>query len=186
MGAMTGIRNPKGHEAIKQNDPIRTLQYLIFADLLGHRIDEANVTIPETVTRDQKQNQEVIKKVEVQEDREVRTKLRNLLSEIEYNFQIVNPSFDVRICSCKFELEYFGSIQDDDRIVDEDLRALYDELREQNRYIAKLIELSYEGFRDQFWLEFQRWQQLCGSILSKIQPIRTKMKTRLEELNTKI
>jgi uncharacterized protein (TIGR02391 family) len=41
MGVMTGIRNPKGHEAVVQKDPIRTLQYLAFADLLAHRIDEA-------------------------------------------------------------------------------------------------------------------------------------------------
>lgn len=43
MGAMIGIRNPKAHASIRQNDPIRALQYLSFADLLAHRTEEATV-----------------------------------------------------------------------------------------------------------------------------------------------
>ena len=34
IGAMEGIRNPKAHENIFQNDPYRTLEYLGFASLL--------------------------------------------------------------------------------------------------------------------------------------------------------
>jgi uncharacterized protein (TIGR02391 family) len=33
-GAMTGIRNPKAHEIIKQKDPITTLEYICLASLL--------------------------------------------------------------------------------------------------------------------------------------------------------
>lgn len=45
MGAMAGIRNPKAHETIKQDDPYRTLHYLAFASLLMTRVDEAHVRI---------------------------------------------------------------------------------------------------------------------------------------------
>ncbi len=38
MGATIGIRNPKAHENIIQNDPHRTLEYLSFASLLFHTI----------------------------------------------------------------------------------------------------------------------------------------------------
>ena len=44
MGAMAGIRNPKAHETIKQDDPYRTLHYLALASLLMARVDEAIVT----------------------------------------------------------------------------------------------------------------------------------------------
>ena len=40
MGAVVGIRNPKGHDAIVQNDPYKTLEYLGLARLLLRRIDE--------------------------------------------------------------------------------------------------------------------------------------------------
>ncbi|MBI2930278.1 MAG: TIGR02391 family protein [Planctomycetes bacterium] len=43
MGAMVGIRNPKAHDNVVQNDPIRTVQYLGFADLLAHRVEEASM-----------------------------------------------------------------------------------------------------------------------------------------------
>ena len=39
MGAMQGIRNPKGHENIIQNDPYKALKYLGFASLLMEIID---------------------------------------------------------------------------------------------------------------------------------------------------
>ena len=39
-GSMLGVRNPKGHALIRQNDPYRTLEYLGLASLLLKRIDE--------------------------------------------------------------------------------------------------------------------------------------------------
>jgi uncharacterized protein (TIGR02391 family) len=41
MGAMQGIRNPKGHELMEQTDAQRTLEYLAFASLLMRRLDDA-------------------------------------------------------------------------------------------------------------------------------------------------
>jgi uncharacterized protein (TIGR02391 family) len=41
MGAMVGVRNPKAHEQIDQNDPQRTFEYLAFASLLMRRIDDS-------------------------------------------------------------------------------------------------------------------------------------------------
>ncbi|MDP3879361.1 MAG: TIGR02391 family protein [Dehalococcoidales bacterium] len=38
MGAMVGIRNPKAHDLVVQNDPYLTLEYLAFASLLLKRI----------------------------------------------------------------------------------------------------------------------------------------------------
>jgi uncharacterized protein (TIGR02391 family) len=40
MGAMRGIRNPKAHDFVEQDDPNRTLEYLAFASLLMHRLDD--------------------------------------------------------------------------------------------------------------------------------------------------
>ena len=42
MGAMTGIRNPKAHENVFQEDPYRTLEYLAFASLLAKRVEESS------------------------------------------------------------------------------------------------------------------------------------------------
>lgn len=39
-GAALGIRNPKAHDNVVQRNPIRALEYLIFADLLLRRLDE--------------------------------------------------------------------------------------------------------------------------------------------------
>jgi uncharacterized protein (TIGR02391 family) len=44
MGAMQGIRNPKGHERIEQSDWQRALEYLAFASLLLRRLDDAQAT----------------------------------------------------------------------------------------------------------------------------------------------
>lgn len=46
MGAMEGIRNPKAHENIIQNDPYKSLEYIGFASLLMKTIDfwEAGTT----------------------------------------------------------------------------------------------------------------------------------------------
>ena len=41
MGSMLGIRNPKAHDIIAQNDAYKTLEYLGLASLLLKRIDEA-------------------------------------------------------------------------------------------------------------------------------------------------
>jgi uncharacterized protein (TIGR02391 family) len=41
MGALRGIRNPKGHDVVNQKDPIRTLEYLAFASLLVRRAEES-------------------------------------------------------------------------------------------------------------------------------------------------
>lgn len=41
MGAIAGIRNPKGHGFVEQKDPQRTLEYLAFASLLMRRLDDA-------------------------------------------------------------------------------------------------------------------------------------------------
>ena len=43
MGAMTGIRNPKGHHTIIQRDRARTLQYLALAGLLFKTVDDATL-----------------------------------------------------------------------------------------------------------------------------------------------
>jgi uncharacterized protein (TIGR02391 family) len=40
-GAMMGIRNPKAHGLIVQDDPARTFEYLAFASLLMRRLDDA-------------------------------------------------------------------------------------------------------------------------------------------------
>ncbi len=41
MGAMTGIRNPKGHDVVNQKDPLRTMEYLSLASLLVRRAEES-------------------------------------------------------------------------------------------------------------------------------------------------
>jgi uncharacterized protein (TIGR02391 family) len=41
MGAIVGIRNPKGHDEVRQDDPVRALEYLAFASLLMRRLDDA-------------------------------------------------------------------------------------------------------------------------------------------------
>lgn len=43
MGAMQGIRNPKAHDLIEQEDPYKTLQYLSAASLLAKRVYEAKL-----------------------------------------------------------------------------------------------------------------------------------------------
>ena len=40
IGAIVGIRNPKGHDIVSQNDPYKTLEYLGLASLLLKRVDE--------------------------------------------------------------------------------------------------------------------------------------------------
>jgi len=46
MGAMLGIRNPKGHRSIVQRDPTITLQILSLASLLFRKVDEAIAVSP--------------------------------------------------------------------------------------------------------------------------------------------
>jgi uncharacterized protein (TIGR02391 family) len=41
MGLMQGIRNPKGHELVKQDDPQRALEYLGAVSVLFRRLDDA-------------------------------------------------------------------------------------------------------------------------------------------------
>jgi uncharacterized protein (TIGR02391 family) len=43
MGVMTGIRNPKAHEIIEQEDVNKTIEYLAMASLLMRRIEETRV-----------------------------------------------------------------------------------------------------------------------------------------------
>lgn len=43
MGLIQGIRNPKGHELVKQSDAQRALEYLAIASILFHRLDDATV-----------------------------------------------------------------------------------------------------------------------------------------------
>jgi len=43
MGAMVGIRNPKAHETIIQEDPHKTLEYLALASLLMRRTEEGTL-----------------------------------------------------------------------------------------------------------------------------------------------
>ncbi|KKM68915.1 hypothetical protein LCGC14_1456130 [marine sediment metagenome] len=43
MGAMTGIRNPKAHDTVKQKDKNRTLEYLAFLSLLFRRAEEGKL-----------------------------------------------------------------------------------------------------------------------------------------------
>jgi uncharacterized protein (TIGR02391 family) len=40
-GVMTGIRNPKGHSLVDQDDPQRALEYLAMVSVLFHRLDDA-------------------------------------------------------------------------------------------------------------------------------------------------
>lgn len=42
MGATVGIRNPKGHELVRQDDPQRAIEYLAFASVLMRRLDDAS------------------------------------------------------------------------------------------------------------------------------------------------
>ena len=44
MGAIQGIRNPKGHENVKQEDPQRTLEYLAMVSVMFRRLDDAAET----------------------------------------------------------------------------------------------------------------------------------------------
>ena len=48
MGASLGIRNPKAHHHIQQNDPYITLEYLGFASFLLKRIDGFHVRLEDT------------------------------------------------------------------------------------------------------------------------------------------
>ena len=41
MGAVQGIRNPKGHALVKQDDPQRALEYLGLVSVLFRRLDDA-------------------------------------------------------------------------------------------------------------------------------------------------
>ncbi len=43
VGSQMGIRNPKAHENVQQEDPRRTLEYLSIASLLMRRIDESKL-----------------------------------------------------------------------------------------------------------------------------------------------
>ncbi len=43
MGGQVGIRNPKAHDNIVQNDPYRTLEYLSLASILIKRVQEGQV-----------------------------------------------------------------------------------------------------------------------------------------------
>jgi len=40
MGVISGIRNPKAHENIKLEDPIRALKYLYLLSLLIERLED--------------------------------------------------------------------------------------------------------------------------------------------------
>ena len=42
MGVMVGIRNPKAHEFVNQQDPQRSLEYLAMASILMRRLDDAD------------------------------------------------------------------------------------------------------------------------------------------------
>lgn len=46
MGAIQGIRNPKGHDLVHQDDPERALEYLALASLLFRRLDDAGGSDP--------------------------------------------------------------------------------------------------------------------------------------------
>ena len=41
MGMIQGIRNPKGHELVRQDDPHRALEYLGAVSVLFRRLDDA-------------------------------------------------------------------------------------------------------------------------------------------------
>jgi uncharacterized protein (TIGR02391 family) len=41
MGVMQGVRNPKGHELVKQDDPERAIEYLGMVSVLVRRLDDA-------------------------------------------------------------------------------------------------------------------------------------------------
>jgi uncharacterized protein (TIGR02391 family) len=41
MGVTQGIRNPKGHELVEQDDPQRALEYLAIVSILFRRLDDA-------------------------------------------------------------------------------------------------------------------------------------------------
>jgi uncharacterized protein (TIGR02391 family) len=43
IGAYQGVRDPKAHDEIVQDDPYKTLEYLSFASLLAKRVDEGTI-----------------------------------------------------------------------------------------------------------------------------------------------
>jgi len=45
VGAILGIRNPKGHDEIIQDDPFKTIEYICFASLLAKTIDSSHKTL---------------------------------------------------------------------------------------------------------------------------------------------
>lgn len=45
MGASQGIRNPKAHDIVEQEDPERTLDYLSLASLLMRRLDDSEALL---------------------------------------------------------------------------------------------------------------------------------------------
>ncbi|MBI5198696.1 MAG: TIGR02391 family protein, partial [Nitrospirae bacterium] len=42
-GAIQGIRNPKAHDEIVQNNPFTTVKFLCFANMLAQKVDETTV-----------------------------------------------------------------------------------------------------------------------------------------------
>jgi uncharacterized protein (TIGR02391 family) len=48
MGVIQGIRNPKGHELVTQDDPQRALEYLGMLSVLFRRLDDAAAKAPQS------------------------------------------------------------------------------------------------------------------------------------------
>jgi uncharacterized protein (TIGR02391 family) len=44
MGLVQGIRNPKGHGLVRQDDPQRAVEYLALVSILFRRLDDAAAT----------------------------------------------------------------------------------------------------------------------------------------------
>lgn len=51
MGAVIGVRNPKAHDLIRQQDPHRALEYIVLASLLAKRADESRKLKPKESRR---------------------------------------------------------------------------------------------------------------------------------------
>ena len=110
---------------------------------------------------------------------------KNLLDETEYNLRIVNPRPDTRQCSSQLRVSYFDSIRNDLPLLpialSDELRAVYNDLKEENIYIQELEKLGYIGFRNKNWSDSLRWGDLCMGLMAKLQKLRQEIKQRLEQ-----
>jgi|GEM_PF-3872734 hypothetical protein len=119
------------------------------------------------------------------EARRVEEIYKNLISELNHNFRILSPPGG-RMFSSHFDTSYFDSIRNSLHYLptdlSDDLKELYEQLREANLYIAKLGNLDYQEFRSRYWDESRRLDGLTPKIIEAIQRIKQDIKSRLGKL----